>query len=176
MSNAASYNNMEVNMIVAAGKDGAIGMKGDLIWRISADLRRFKSLTTGHPVIMGRKTWDSLPKKPLPGRRNIVVTRNPGFCAEGCEAVGSPGEALALTEGEEPFVIGGAEIYKSFFPYVSRIYLTEIDAACQDADARMVLPGDMPGWKEAEASEIEETAEGVRYRYVTYVRTGQRSL
>ena len=74
---------MDVNMIVAAGDDGAIGRKGDLIWHISSDLRRFKALTMGHPVIMGRKTWESLPKKPLPGRLNIVVTRNAGYKADG---------------------------------------------------------------------------------------------
>lgn len=162
---------MEVNMIVAAGKDGAIGKEGDLIWHISADLRRFKALTTGHPVIMGRKTWDSLPKKPLPGRQNIVVTRNPEFRAEGCVAVSSPTEALELTDGKSPFIMGGAEIYNAFMPYVTRIYLTEIDDVCPDADARLALPYNLPCWLVEEMSEVEN-AGGVSYRYVTYARHG----
>ncbi len=82
----------EVNIIVAAGRDGAIGKAGDLIWHIKADLRRFKALTMGHPVIMGRKTWDSLPKRPLPGRRKIVLTRNAAILGIVTESAASPKE------------------------------------------------------------------------------------
>ena len=159
---------MEVNIIVAAGKDGAIGKDGDLIWRISSDLKRFKALTMGHPVIMGRKTWDSLPKKPLPGRLNVVVSRNPDFKAEGATVVQSPEDALAAAGGD-PFIMGGEQIYKIFMPYATKIYLTAIDEVCQDADARLDFPfGD--DWKPVEESEAESTPEGVRYRYVTYSR------
>lgn len=178
----------EVNIIVAAGMDGAIGKAGNLIWRIPADLRRFKSLTMGHPVIMGRKTWESLPKRPLPGRRNIVVTRNAAYEAPGAELASSPEEALYLCYGKHlgevsdvecvcgkdgcitPFVIGGEEIYKVFMPFATRIYLTEIDEKCPEADARLPFPLNPDEWKAEEAGDIEVTPEGVRYRYVNYRR------
>lgn len=160
----------EVNLIVAAGRDGAIGLKGDLIWRISADLRRFKSLTTGHPVIMGRNTWDSLPRRPLPGRRNIVVTRNNDFRADGAEVVSSPGEALCVTEGENPFIMGGEQIYRAMIPYATKIYLTEIDAVCPEADATIPYPFDPEQWEITEVSEPETTPDGVKYRYMTLHR------
>lgn len=157
---------MEVNIIVAAGKDGAIGKNGDLIWRISSDLKRFKALTMGHTVIMGRNTWDSLPKKPLPGRRNIVVSRNPDFEAEGATVVQSPEDALAAAEGD-PFIIGGEQIYKIFMPYATKIYLTAIDDVCPDADAHLFFPFEYD-WKPVEESDPELTPSGVMYRYVTY--------
>lgn len=171
---------MQLNMIVAASPDGAIGRGGDLIWRIPADLRRFKALTMGHPIIMGRKTWESLPKRPLPGRVNIVVTRTPGYVAEGAVVVNSTEEALATAaslsnateESSEnsPFVIGGAEIYNAFMPEVTRIYLTEVADSCPDADARLSLSPDSSGWKREEESDWAATDAGVRYRYVTLAR------
>lgn len=157
----------EINIIVAAGRDGAIGLKGDLIWRISADLRRFKSLTMGHPVIMGRNTWESLKRRPLPGRRNIVVTRNPEYVAEGAEVVSSPEEALRITEGENPFVMGGEQIYKALLPHATGIYLTEIDAVCPEADATIPFLFETKKWRVIEESEPETTQEGIKYRYVT---------
>lgn len=162
---------MEINMIVAAGRDGAIGKNGDLIWHISSDLKRFKTLTMGNTLIMGRKTWDSLPKKPLPGRRNIVVTRNPDFKAEGAEVVSSPAEAIEVAGNEEVFVMGGAEIYNALMPYVNRIYLTEIDAECADANARLMLPPDSTEWTAVDTGVDEQTPDGITYRYVTYERT-----
>lgn len=161
---------MEVNMIVAAGRDGAIGRGGDLIWHIREDLRRFKSLTMGHPVIMGRKTWESLPKRPLPGRRNIVVSRNVEFAAEGAEVMTSPEEALAKCQGESPFIMGGAQIYEAFIPHVTRIHLTEIDDTCQDADAHILFPLPENEWEATETTESAVTPDGVSYRYVTYRR------
>lgn len=160
----------EVNLIVAAGLDGAIGLKGDLIWRISADLRRFKALTMGHPVIMGRKTWESLNRRPLPGRRNIVVTRNKDYRAEGAEVASSPEEALRMTEGESPFVMGGEQIYKIFKPFVTRIFLTEIDAECPEADAWLPFSINNEIWKIEEIGEFETAPEGVEYRYLTFGR------
>lgn len=159
---------MEVNMIVAAGRDGAIGKEGNLIWHISSDLKRFKSLTMGHPVIMGRKTWESLPKKPLPGRLNIVVSRNPDFVAEGARVASSPEEALALSGQSSPFIMGGEQIYKAFMPVVTRIYLTEIDAECQEADARLTFMPGAPKWDIEEKNDEEKTPDGLTYRYVTY--------
>lgn len=164
-----------MNIIVAAGADGAIGLNGNLIWRIPADLRRFKTLTMGHPVIMGRLTWESLPKRPLPGRRNIVVTRDASYQAEGAEIAHTPEEALALasTDGSSaaegaPFVIGGESIYKAFLPMAERIYLTEIDASCREADARFPFPLDLATWELEEASTRDTTPEGIAYRYATY--------
>ena len=159
---------MEVNLIVAAGRDGSIGKDGDLIWKIREDLMRFKRLTMGHPVIMGRKTWESLPKRPLPGRDNIVLSRDKGYVADGGTVCTDVSEVLRLTEGKDPFVIGGEQIYHLFLPYVTRIHVTEIDAECGDADAYFPIPTE--GWELAEATDWGETSEGVRYRYLTYQR------
>ncbi len=161
---------MDVNIIVAAGKNGAIGRHGDLIWRIGSDLKRFKALTMGHPVIMGRKTWDSLPKRPLPGRRNIVVSRNPELVAEGAEVVNSPAAALRMVEDEDIFIMGGAQLYEAFFPLATRVYLTEIDADCDDADAFINFPLNPEIWHPAEVSDTQQTPNDVSYRYVTYER------
>lgn len=160
---------MELSLIVAIGKDGAIGRKGELIWKIPADLKRFKSITDGHTIIMGRKTWDSLPKKPLPGRKNIVVTRNPDFEAEGAIVVDSIEKALSLKETGEVFVIGGAEIYNSMLPYVSKLYLTEVDALCENADTFLNLDLEKD-WDLIEDSDLESTKDGVNYRYRNYLR------
>lgn len=159
----------DVRMIVAVGKDGAIGKEGNLIWRIPEDLKRFKMLTMGYPVIMGRKTWESLPKKPLPGRRNIVLTRQEGYEPEGAEVVRSVEEALRITNGEKPFVIGGEEIYKAFLPYSRELYLTVVEATCDEADAFLHLKLD-EGWEKTNESELKETETGVQFRYEDWKR------
>jgi len=117
-----------ISFVVAVARNGVIGREGGLPWHISSDLKRFKEITMGKPVIMGRKTWDSLPRKPLPGRRNIVITRQPDFPAEGAEVVATPEQALSHCAGApEVAVIGGGEIYRLFWPMVDRLYLTEVD-------------------------------------------------
>ena len=117
-----------ISYVVAVARNGVIGREGGLPWHISSDLKRFKEITMGKPVIMGRKTWESLPRKPLPGRRNIVLTRQEGFAAEGAEVVATPGDALRLCgTAPEVAVIGGGEVYRLFWPLVDRIYLTEVD-------------------------------------------------
>jgi dihydrofolate reductase len=117
-----------ISFVVAVSRNGVIGREGGLPWHISSDLKRFKEITMGKPVIMGRKTWDSLPRKPLPGRRNIVITRQEGFTAEGAEVAASPQEALRLAgDVPEVAVIGGGEVYRLFWPMVDRLYLTEVD-------------------------------------------------
>jgi dihydrofolate reductase len=117
-----------ISFVVAVARNGVIGREGGLPWHISSDLKRFKEITMGKPVIMGRKTWDSLPRKPLPGRRNIVITRQPEFPAEGAEVVATPEQALNLCAGApEVAVIGGGEVYRLFWPMVDRLYLTEVD-------------------------------------------------
>jgi dihydrofolate reductase len=119
-----------IALVVAVSKNGVIGRAGGLPWHISSDLKLFKAITLGKPIIMGRKTWESLPRKPLPGRLNIVITRQSGFVAEGARVVADAKAALALAENEAPeeiAVIGGGEIYKMFLPLADRVYLTEVD-------------------------------------------------
>ena len=118
-----------LSLIAALDRNRLIGAGGALPWRLPEDLRHFKALTWGKPVLMGRKTWDSL-GRPLPGRRNIVITRQPGWQAAGAETVHGLEAALALCgEAPEVMVIGGAEIYRQALPLARRLYLTEIDAA-----------------------------------------------
>lgn len=126
---------MAISMIAAVGKNLELGKNNDLIWHFKEDMKFFKETTMGHPVIMGRKTFESLPKA-LPGRKNIVISTNPEYKADGAEVVASVDEAIKLAEAEntEAFVIGGGRIYTEFLPYADNLYLTEIDAECPDAD------------------------------------------
>lgn len=124
-----------INIIVAADRHGAIGRNGDLLFHISEDLRRFKQLTMGHPIIMGRKTFESFPKGPLPGRRNIVITRQPDYSRPGIEVAASLEDALkAAHDADEIYIIGGGEIYRQAWPLAQRFLITEIDAEVADAD------------------------------------------
>lgn len=127
----------DLYIIVGVTRDGAIGRDGGLIVHSRADMRYFKEITMGHPVIMGRKTFESLPKGALPGRRNIIITGNRDYQAEGAEVVHSLDEALALTDDGDmvPFVIGGARVYAEAMPRANRLYVTEFDAEASDADA-----------------------------------------
>lgn len=129
-----------INIIVAATLDGAIGLRGDMLYYIRPDLQRFKALTTGHTVIMGRKTFESLPKGALPNRRNIVITRQTDFRAPGAELAHSLQEALNMAGGEEIFIIGGESIYRAAMPLAQRLYLTQIHAERPDADTFFPLP------------------------------------
>ena len=155
----------EIVLVVAISDNGVIGKDGAIPWHISEDLKRFKALTLGHTVVMGRKTWDSLPRKPLPGRVNMVVTRQPDWQAEGAIRAASLGQATAGTSGTV-MVIGGAEIYERALPLASRIELTEVHQAF-DGDAKFEL--DRSGWRET-AREEHVTADGLRYSYVTLTR------
>lgn len=121
---------MIVSLLVAMDQEGGIGLNGGLPWHISSDLKRFKSLTTGHHVIMGRKTYETI-AKPLPDRIMVVISRNPHYRAEGCLIVDSLDQALELAEEngeEEAFVIGGAEIFALALPRADKIYLTVVKA------------------------------------------------
>jgi dihydrofolate reductase len=155
----------EIVLVVAIADNGVIGRNGAIPWHISEDLKRFKALTLGHTIVMGRKTWDSLPKKPLPGRVNVVVTRQKDWQAQGAIAASSLGEATAGTSGTV-MVIGGAEIYQRALPLASRIELTEVHRAFE-GDARFEL--DRSGWRET-ARESHVTPDGLRYSYVTLTR------
>ena len=146
-----------ISCVVAVSRNGVIGREGGLPWHISSDLKRFKEITTGKPVIMGRKTWDSLPRKPLPGRRNIVITRQEGFSAEGAEVAATPQEALRLAGNvPEVAVIGGGEVYRLFWPMVDRLYLTEVDLEVE-GDTHFPAP-DPSEWREV-AREIHPKGE-----------------
>lgn len=155
--------------IVALNSDRVIGRRGDLPWHLSEDLKRFKTLTMGHPVIMGRKTWESLPKRPLPGRQNIVVSRNPEFVAEGAETATSIEEALQLCNDSEPFIIGGGSIYTAALPLCSQLMVTEVDMKIDDADT-FFPPIDPALWEVTEATDWETSTKGIPYRFLTYTR------
>lgn len=156
----------EVAIIVALGSDRAIGRGGDLIWRLPGDLPRFKRLTTGHTVIMGRRTWLSLPRRPLPGRRNIVVSRDPQFSPEGAMRAASPEEALRACAGEELiFIIGGGQLYDATLPLASRLYLTEVDAPCPDADTHFPAFCRDDWALTAQSEDMDAEEEGVRFRF-----------
>jgi len=138
-----------ISMIVARSQNHVIGRDNQMPWKISADLQFFKRVTMGHPVIMGRKTWESI-GRPLPGRRNIVVTRNQNLQLQGGEVVHSLEEALnSLAEFPRVFVIGGEQLFTQAFPLADRLYLTEIKLDIQDGDTFFEIP-DPANWREVE--------------------------
>jgi len=156
-----------VTIIVARADNGIIGMDGGLPWHLPADLRRFKTLTTGTPMIMGRRTFDSLPGL-LPGRRHIVLTRDPDWQAAGAEVVRSVEEALALANSPRISVIGGAEIIALFLPRADAVELTEVHV---EAEGDVDLPAFDPAiW--AEAARADHPAEAGRpaHSFVTLER------
>ncbi len=138
-------NHPEIILVLARADNGVIGNAGRLPWRLPDDLRRFKQLTMGRPMIMGRKTFDSLPGV-LEGRRHIVVTRDKGWASDGAEAVGSIAEALALANAPHVCVIGGADIWRQVLPMADRIELTEVHVA-PEGDASVDAP-DPAEWEE----------------------------
>ena len=156
-----------ITLILAIADNGVIGRDGAIPWRIGDDLKRFKQLTIGKPVVMGRKTWDSLPRKPLPERTNIVITRQPGWQAEGAVTASSLDDALAKAEdAAEVMVIGGAEIYRAALAKAQRIELTEVHRPFK-GDARFSF--DRSAWREM-AREEHATQDGLSFSYVTLTR------
>lgn len=158
-----------VTLIAAVARNGVIGRAGAIPWRIPGDLARFKRITMGHPVIMGRRTWESL-GRPLPGRRNIVISRTPGFAPAGAEVFASLGAALAAcADASEVFVIGGTEAYREALPLADRLLLTEIDADIE-GDAHFP-PFDRGTWREVARESHPASGEcPYPYAYVTYER------
>jgi dihydrofolate reductase len=138
-----------VSLVYAVSRNGVIGRDGGLPWHIPSDLKHFKAITLGKPVIMGRKTWDSLPRKPLAGRRNLVISRNVTYRADGAEVLPSLEAALRATAGDaEVCVIGGAEIFKAALPLAHRIYLTRVLA---DVAGDTIMPElSAKHWREVE--------------------------
>ena len=157
---------MPLSMIAAVGKNNELGKGNDLIWHFREDMRFFKKTTTGHPVIMGRKTFESLPKA-LPNRRNIVITSDASYIAEGAETVSSPEEALALAGDGEAFVIGGGSVYAALLEKCDKLYLTEIDAVCPQADTFFPLFDKSHYTREVLAS---YTVDGVFFEHVLYCK------
>ena len=157
-----------VTLIVARASNGVIGRDGTLPWRISADLKRFKALTMGSAMIMGRRTFDSLPGV-LPGRRHIVLTRDRDWSAEGAEVAHSVEEALALA-GETPVsIIGGAEIFELFLPFADRIELTEVSGDIQ-GDTTMPDPRSGGSWREVAHEDHPADGETPAFRFLTLQR------
>ena len=158
---------MQLHLIYARARNGVIGANNTLPWHLPEDLAHFKRTTLGQPVIMGRKTWDSLPPKfrPLPGRLNIVVTRQPDWHAEGALRAGSIDEAMALCPADaQAWVIGGADIYAQAAPRASSAVVTEID---QDFEGDAFAPSLGEGWSEVQR-EQHTAANGLPFSFVTY--------
>lgn len=160
-----------ISHIVALGHDNVIGKDNGLLWHLPDDLKRFKELTNGHPVVMGRKTWESLPAnvRPLPGRTNIVITRDVTYEAPGATVVHTIPEAFHFANeapgNEEIFVIGGGEIYRETLPFTTRLYLTLVD---DPTPGTVTYPDYASFAKETGRTEHEEN--GIRYAWVTLER------
>ena len=157
-----------ISIIAAVAKNNAIGYKNKLLYWLPNDLKRFKALTTGHTIIMGRKTFDSLPKGALPNRRNVVISRTVGSLP-GCEVFASLEEALrSCTDNEDIYIIGGATVYEQSLPFADRLCLTEIDDTPDEAD---VFFPDYSSWKEAWRENHEKDEKHHQgYSFVDYVK------
>jgi dihydrofolate reductase len=159
-----------ISIIVAVSEDLGIGKNNELLWHISEDLKRFKRLTYGNTVIMGKKTWESLPRRPLPGRKNIVITDVPEDNFENSITAYSIADAISKCEkGEEIFVIGGGSIYRQFMPIADRLYITHVH---QVAPSDVYFPEIDPNvWKVIDKEEfMADGNEGISYSYVIYER------
>lgn len=159
-----------ISIIVAVANNGAIGKDNDLLWHISEDFKWFKKHTRGHTVVMGKKTWESLPIRPLPGRTNIVITDNPSDKFEGAVVVGSIEEAISkMKEGEENFIIGGGSIYGQFLPLAHKFYLTRVH---RDFEADIFFPDFIESeWKETFREEhLSNKPEILGYTFLIYER------
>jgi dihydrofolate reductase len=164
-----------IAMVIARADNGVIGRHGKLPWWLAEDMRHFKAVTMGKPCIMGRKTWDSLPAKPLSGRANIVVTRDADFLASGAQIAPNVDEALKLAmalDSEEIAVIGGAEIYRAAVPVEDRIYLTEVHADFE-GDTHLA-PFERREWRES-GRDARIAPDGLRYDFVVLERIGRSS-
>ena len=166
-----------VSLIAAVARNGVIGRDNGIPWRLPEDLKRFKELTLGHPIVMGRRTFESIlaiSGKPLPGRESIVVTRSAGYAVPGCRAVASLEAALAAAGAREVFVVGGGELYALAIPLAERMYLTEIDA---DFEGDTLFPRfERSAWKEIAREPRESVSPRFRYDFVVYERVKSPAL
>jgi dihydrofolate reductase len=156
-----------VGLIWAQSASGVIGRNGDIPWRVPEDLSRFKELTLGHTVVMGRRTWESLPARvrPLPDRKNVVLTRQADYVAPGAEVVTSLENVLTL----DAWVIGGAEVYIQALPHATRCEITEVEIDLPRQDEDVIAPVLDEGWV-AEDGEWRVSSTGLRYRFSSYHR------
>lgn len=155
-----------ISIIAAIGKNRELGKNNDLIWHFKEDMKFFRETTTGNTVIMGRKTFESLPHA-LPNRRNIVITQNANYVADGAEVVGSIKEAIAKTENDNVFIIGGGKIYSAFLEIADKLYLTEIDGECKEADTFF------PEFNKEEytAEKLTDfTVDGIHFSHILYTK------
>lgn len=159
-----------ISIIAAVSDNDVIGADGELPWRLPADLRHFKTVTMGKPVVMGRKTWDSL-GRPLPGRQNIVISRQPGFEADGCDVVPYPARALTVAgDVDEIMIIGGSQIYAMFLRRAHRVYLTRVHAEVEGDAHFPELDGGQ--WKRVSAERHEaDDANEHAFTFEVYDRT-----
>lgn len=160
-----------ITIIAAVTRSGAIGRGGDLVYHLSGDLRHFKTLTIGHAIVMGRKTFESLPGGALPGRRNIVISSRAGYAAPGAETVGSLADAIAAAGDDDCYIIGGGRVYAEAMPIADRLTLTEIAVDGPD-DADTFFPAvDPTVWEPGSRSEtMRDERTGLEYRFVDYHR------
>jgi dihydrofolate reductase len=159
-----------ISIIAAVAKDNGIGNKNELLWHLPDDLKRFKKLTIGQSVIMGKKTWESLPKKPLPGRKNIVLTDDPLECIDCCITAYSIKDALdKCGKDEEVFIIGGGSIYRQFMPIADRLYITHVH---KKAPADTFFPEIDPViWEPVEKEEHKPgNSDELSFTYIIYRR------
>ena len=159
----------KITLVAAMASNRAIGLDGAMPWHLPRELKHFKSTTMGHPIIMGRKTWESIGRA-LPGRQNIVVTRNPAFGADGCDAVASLAAAVEVANGEEVMVIGGGQLYGQALPHADRMVLTQVD--CEPAADTWFPEWDPADWAEVSFREEDpDEANPYAYRAIDLVRT-----
>ena len=157
-----------ITIVAAMGRNRAIGLRGELPWYLPRELRHFKETTMGKPIVMGRRTWQSIGRA-LPGRQNLVVTRDPSFRAEGCEVAGSLTAALALARGDEVMIIGGGQLYEQTLAHADRMVLTLVDC---EPPADTWFPEWRPGgWRQvAVRSERADEANPFDYRVIELTR------
>ena len=161
-----------LSIIVAQAENRAIGLNGDMPWHLSGDLKRFKALTMGHPVVMGRRTWESLPKRPLVGRRNIVFSQSENFAPEGAEVVHSVNDLFDLLRDsdDEVFIIGGGRIYNMLMPWVNRLYVTWVHKEFPNADTFFPVIDLSEFTKIHETEIMTDEKSGLEFCYAEYDR------
>lgn len=168
---------MSISLVVIVARNGIIGRDGGLPFRMSTDMKRFKALTTGHPIVMGRRTWESFPKRPLPERTNIVVTRDAAFADEGAVRAGSPEEALEIARrspgGDAVQVIGGGQIYAHTIQLADRLDVTHVEA---DVEGDTYFPAIAPDeWRVVSEENVPAgPKDDFASRYVVYHRIADR--
>ncbi len=161
-----------LSIIVAQAENRAIGLNGDMPWHLSGDLKRFKALTMGHPVVMGRRTWESLPKRPLAGRRNIVFSQSESFAPEGAEVVRSVNGLFDMLRDcdDEVFIIGGGRIYNMLMPWVNRLYITWVHREFPEADTFFPVIDLSEFTKVNETERMVDEKSGLEFSYAEYDR------